>query len=94
MAQRIVREESKATDRIELAYRLCLSRSPTEKEIQVVERMLTEFHSMLKQDEASTRELLSLGESEKLTDIDQVELATWTMVCSTIFNLDETVTQH
>ena len=48
----------------------------------------------LVRDGQAAQKLLSVGESPRKTRIDAAELAAWTMVASTILNLDETITKQ
>jgi hypothetical protein len=47
-----------------------------------------------RRDRPAADALLAVGESPRRTRLDAAELAAWTMVASTILNLDETITRH
>ena len=46
-----------------------------------------------RQNAATAKKLLHVGESELDSKLDPAELAAWTMVASAILNLDETITK-
>jgi hypothetical protein len=56
----------------------------------LLSRQLTSF----RRDRQAAAKLLSVGESPRKTRLDAAELAAWTMVASTILNLDETITKQ
>ena len=82
-----------ATSRVAFAFRVCLGRSPTETERRVLESAFQrEFQRFSKDREAANR-LIHLGHSRPPVDVDIAELAAWTVVGSTLLNLDETITK-
>ena len=94
MAERVLGEQDGIKERIEFAYRLCVSRSPNEKELTIVQRLVDNYSASFRQNPKAAHQLLSLGDSPISDQFEVPELATWAMVCSTLFNLDETVNQH
>jgi Protein of unknown function (DUF1553)/Protein of unknown function (DUF1549)/Planctomycete cytochrome C len=95
MAQRMI-EQGGATlpDRLAYAYRILLSRSPTEREVRVLEKQLTANLSHYQQDVELAKKLILLGESKASEKVDPSELAAYTMIANTLLNLDETVTRN
>ena len=49
-------------------------------------------HYASKPDDA--KQLLAVGEAPKPEDLDPAELAAWTLVCSTVLNLDEALSKE
>ncbi len=45
-------------------------------------------------DKADADKLLSIGESKRDSKLDAGELAAWTLVASTILNMDESITKN
>jgi hypothetical protein len=79
--------------RLVLAFRLCTSRRPTQRELGVLRRLLDEQRSAYRADASAADALLAVGESPRDATLDPAELAAWTMLASAILNLDETVTK-
>ncbi len=94
LAERIIREEKSADDRIQRAFLLLVSRKPTDAErtilLQAFDRHLADY----RKNPAGAKKLLSIGEKPADPKIDAVELAAYAQVCSLILNLDETVTKE
>ena len=93
LARRIVRE-TPPDDRIDLAFRLCVSRPPTQTEATAVrdfyQRQVNRFR-----DGSLKAELVTNSEAfPKPKDTDLNELAAWTTVARALLNLDETVTKE
>ncbi len=82
------------TDRIRFAFRLATDRDPTPKEFQVLEGLYKTEMVHYDSDHAAAEKLLAIGESKRNPKLDPVQLAAWTLVASTILNLDETITKN
>ncbi|MCA9213052.1 MAG: DUF1553 domain-containing protein [Planctomycetales bacterium] len=93
-AERIMLAEESDEQRIEFAYRWATSRSATANELSVVKAMLSDFRDHYKNDSEAAKELLSVGESQRDKSLDGVEHAAWTMIASTLLNLDETISKQ
>ena len=95
MAERLITDAGLAPrDRLNMAYRLTMARSPRQAEITVLLGILTGQMAKYRKDPESARKLLSVGESPRNEKLDVAELAAWSTVCSTILNLDETITRN
>jgi hypothetical protein len=94
LAQRVMTEEKQEEARIERAFRLVLSRAPSEAELGILgralERHLTEYRS----DPAAAKKLLQTGEANTDPKLEVADLAAYAQVCSLILNLDEAVTKE
>jgi hypothetical protein len=79
--------------RIGYAVRVALGREPTDTERRVlataVERGLRGFE----RDREAANRLIHVGASRPPVDVDIVELAAWTVLGSTLLNLDEAITK-
>jgi mono/diheme cytochrome c family protein len=94
LAERILTEGGATSgERIVFAFRLATSRVPTIREAAVLGRILDHQLAHFRGDAAAATKLLSVGESPRNEKLDAAELAAWTMVASTILNLDEVVTK-
>ncbi len=76
------------------AFRRALSRSPSDRELTVMRRLLNEELKWYgKQSEAATA-LASTGPYKQVEGLDATELAAWTIVTNALLNLDETITRE
>jgi hypothetical protein len=73
------------------AFRLCTARRPTDEEVDTIvgsyERQLSHYRRR----PTEARKVVSVRPSE--SNLDPIELAAWTMVASSLLNLDETITK-
>jgi hypothetical protein len=94
LAQRIMLEGGESLDRrIAFAYQLATAREPSDSELQ---SLLSLFHAAREHyaaDQEAAKSLLSFGESERDPSLDIGEHAAWTIIASSILNLDETLTR-
>jgi mono/diheme cytochrome c family protein len=82
------------SDRINAGYRRCLARPATADEARVMGRLLAEAREAFAADPAKASALGEIGASRPGPDVDAVELAAWTVLASTLLNLDETVSKR
>jgi hypothetical protein len=82
-----------ADDRIAFAFRLVTARKPKAEEVSVLRRLLDRQMSRYRSDPAASAKLLAVGESPRDARYDESEVAAWTIVATTILNLDEAVTR-
>ena len=82
------------SDRLAFAYRRATAREPSPKEKDVLLTLLQQQAEDYRRQPDAARELLTLGDSPHDPNLDEQELAAWTMVTSTILNLDETITKE
>ena len=93
-AVRILREDA-ATDseRIALAWRRALARSPDARETGVLAQLLASQRASYLREPAAAAALLSVGLTPAPDDLDPVEVAAWVAVARAILNLHETITR-
>ncbi len=95
LAQRMVHEGGPSgADRVRFAYERALARPPSETESRLLEGLA---HEQTKKFEAAPElalELLRVGESPTDDEVPAAELAAWTIVASSILNLDETISKE
>jgi hypothetical protein len=96
LAERVMTtaDSQSAEKRIELAYRLVLSRSPEENERAVLLAAVERLKKQYAADKEAAAKLLAVGESKRDEKLDTVEHAAYTGVCLTILNLDEALTKE
>jgi len=95
MAERLLREGGDSSrDRIGYGFRLATSRQPTDRELGVLNRVYEKAHQKYEGDPDSAKSLLSVGEAKRDESLKLSDHAAWTIVCSAILNLDETLTRE
>ena len=95
LAQRAMIEAGRDVDsRIGFVFRAATSRSPSPKEFRVLRNLFQQQIDRYRRDAKAAVELLGVGESKRDAHLDASELAAWTIVSSTILNLDETITKE
>ncbi len=95
LAQRLLLEE-KLDDlaRLRRAFRLVLSRQPTECEASILLALHSDSLRHYQGDTAAAKKLVSIGESERPAKLDVAQHAAWLCVCNALLNLDETLTKE
>lgn len=89
-AERILTAGGNSTaERLQFAYKACLSRLPNETEIAVLSRRVDQLRKHYAADPEHAASLLKVGESQPDSQLTPDELAAWTGVASILFNLDE-----
>ena len=95
MAHRVMKEGgSGAEERLRYAFKLCVARGPSEREMRVLSSSLEKHLETYRKDKEAAEKLVSVGESEKAKDVDIAEHAAWTALMNTLLNLDETLTKE
>jgi len=93
-AERILEEGGDSPDaKIEVAFRLATARRPSAQEISVLRKIYDRAKTRYEADPEAATALLGVGESPRTTSLDPVDHAAWTIVASTVLNLDETITK-
>jgi hypothetical protein len=95
LAERVMKEGGKSDEeRVGFLVRVALARGPKAGEIAVLKNVLDRQLSAYRAIPQAAGKLLKVGESSRDESLDQAEHAAWTMVCSAVMNLDETVTKN
>ena len=95
MAERVIREAGMSPRaRLEMAFRLTMSRAPSDAEATLLTTTLASQINRYRKDPASAQKLVTVGEATADPHLDKVELAAWTEICSMILNLDEAITRN
>ena len=82
------------TDRIRYAFRTATGREPSPKEFEILQRLYKKEITHYDSNPAAAKKLLEVGESKHDPKLNPSELAAWTLVASTILNMDETITNN
>ncbi len=92
-AQRVLREVgSDPAARLAHAWRLALSRPPSESELTILQRTLDQQLATYRADATAAAALTKIGDLPIVEGNDPAELAAWTAVANVILNLNETIT--
>jgi hypothetical protein len=94
LATRVMEKREDAKDRLDLAFRLCTSRHPSDQEHRKLLAALEDFQKHFAADKNAAEKLVRQGDSPRPKEIDTQELAAYTMAASLIMNLDETLTKE
>ncbi|HEV7866047.1 MAG TPA: PSD1 and planctomycete cytochrome C domain-containing protein [Chthoniobacteraceae bacterium] len=94
LAERMITEGGATpVERVRFAFRLTTARLPSEAEVSALLDLFEKQRSRYAPQPAEAAKLLSQGEHPRNAALDPAELAAWTLVASTLLNLDETVTK-
>jgi hypothetical protein len=85
---------AKPDDRITMAFRTVLARNPEPDELAILRDQFAGHLERYRADEADARKLISQGESKADPKLPPAELAAYTMIASTLLNLDETLNRN
>lgn len=80
--------------KINLAFRLATCRKPTADEAAVLLDTYQAHLANYQQNNAAAEALVNIGETKRNASLDVPQLASMTLVCNLILNLDETVTKE
>ena len=95
MAERLLHESKvDPSTRIDRAYQLILGRSATQDEKRILSARIASLNKQFAADPAAAKALLAIGESKRDEKLDPIEHAAYSVLCSLILNLDETLTKQ
>jgi len=90
-AARDLKKPEEDLKRIGYGFRLCTSRAPTEKELEILTKLLNDQRAHFKADAKAAKKLITVGEAKTDSGIDAGELAAWTSVANALLNLDAAI---
>ncbi|MEZ6102764.1 MAG: PSD1 and planctomycete cytochrome C domain-containing protein [Pirellulaceae bacterium] len=97
LATRLLAETDSPTDdqqSVRWLYRQVLSRSATEAEATVLERMIDRQRQHYRKHLDDAKKLLEVGDFDVPSEVNRGDLAAWTNVCRAILGLHETITRY
>ncbi len=95
LAQRMIREGGTTPkDRLTWGFRQVASRKPDAAEMKILSSGLERHLARYRQDQASAKALVTLGESPSDKDLSPAELAAYTLTANVLLNMDEVVTRE
>jgi hypothetical protein len=92
LARRMIRESDPET-RIRLGFQLATVRLPDAEEVATLLELHRAQAAEFSGNPAAAEQLLAVGEAARDREANAIELAAWTVVASTILNLDEAITK-
>jgi hypothetical protein len=92
LAERMMRAAGDEEARLVLAYRLALARAPKAAEKEVMLGLYREQLAYYRTRAEAAAKLVRVGDSSIKSEVNEAELAAWTVVATTILNLDEALT--
>jgi hypothetical protein len=94
-AARILQEGGQTTkDRLNYAFRQAVSREADAEEHNVLDKMLAEGVSYYSEHRGAAEQLLNIGITPAPRNLDEVDLASWTLVARVVLNLSEVITRN
>ncbi len=94
LAQRILLEEVEDGAILERAYAYALGRMPSAREKILMTTALARYRERFAKNPVDAEKLLAVGDAPIDRSVKPAEQAAWMMICSTLMNTDEFLTQH
>jgi hypothetical protein len=79
---------------IQFAFFQTLARQPNTREIEILTKAYNRYRARFASNNVEAKQLIEFGDSPTTQSIDSIDLAAFTIVCSTILNLDEAITKE
>lgn len=93
LGERMLKQTGTIDEKLAFGFEVVTARTPSEKELGTLRRILDERMRRYRNDSQSAEQLLSVGESPRSPDAPLVPLAAYTTVARTLLNLSEFVTK-
>jgi mono/diheme cytochrome c family protein len=94
LAKRLLLDHADDDARVDAAYRRCVARSPRAEESQIIRDLLARSRDRYATAPEQAAALIAVGSTAADPKLDPKELAAWTIVTSTLLNLDETISKR
>ncbi len=94
LAQRVLAASPQDSARLDQAFRLVTTRSPSAAETKILLARLATLRKQFAADVPAARDLASIGEYARPAGLDLVDHAAWTSLCLLVLNLDETLSKE
>jgi hypothetical protein len=94
LARRSMERRAAPDDRLAYAFRLVLSRRPTDNDLKALRRAYDRQAAIFAADPGAARAMLGVGASPRDASLDAVEHAALAATCLAILNLDEALTRE
>ena len=93
LAERTMLPETDTEARINLAFRIVLSRSPSTSELDSLQEILADSELHFTNHPGDAEEFLKIGDTACDPSLNSIEVATWATAMSVLLNLDETISK-
>jgi hypothetical protein len=94
LARRLIAEAKETDARINLAYRLCLSREPSSDELQLLRVFVNQQMELYRTQTDAAKALVEHDSAGPFGEFEFTENAAWTTTASVLLNLDEIITRN
>ena len=94
MAERLLAVEGDSDARLTHAFRMVLSRAPRPEELSVLRADFAAYRAEFAKNPEESKKLLKIGDKPSSKGLDQADLAAYTLIANTLFNLDEAITRN
>ena len=94
LAERMVRGGETLEGRVLLGYQFVIGRPPSAAEVARLGADYANYLAEFQKAPSDAKGLLAIGDKPRDASLDPAELAATTMIATTIFNLDETLTRE
>ena len=93
VAERVLLASDSDEARIGLAFRIVLSRLPSDSEQAILQEILDDARIHFTSHSTASAEFLSIGNAPHDTTLNPLDLAAWSAVMSVVMNLDECISK-
>lgn len=94
MAARLLSTPESDDKRLQTLYQIAFARSPRPAEVTLLTKALKRYRQTYNADPSAAKKLLATGDAPQNNSIPAPEQAAWMIVCSSLMNTDEFLTQH
>jgi hypothetical protein len=94
LAQLMIAASDQDTQRIHAGFRRCVARDASADELPLITELLKESRNRFQATPALATELNKVGTIPITPNLDPAEVAAWTIVASTLLNMDETISKR
>ena len=88
-ARRVIDAADSRPEQIRFAFRQALTRQPTSNEVERISRLYEEVYPRFAENDEAATEMATNPIGPLPDSEDAAELATWTVICNAVLNLDE-----
>ncbi len=94
MAVRVLRKPGSDRNRLLTLFDLTLGRRPNESEVLLLQKSLERYREMFRVSPTRAKTMLAVGDLPQSKLYPESEQASWMIVCSSLMNTDEFLSQH
>ena len=93
-ASNILAEKKSDDERMNTMFEVMTSRKPGSRELKILYQRLEDLRDQFAAQPLEAKKLINAGEYQNEHSLDQVDHAAYTVLCSVVMNLDETITRQ